>query len=125
VKKSVREIGEETEQQGAHFSQYIFGTNPKGGIFYFECYWFLFVGIGHTIQIRTIKNWAQKSRHVLARFLRNLVKNFLKEVNRIGGKAEQLVVCTFSEVKFSANPYSCTDRGTIFKAVCGWDNFVM
>jgi hypothetical protein len=122
------ELGEESEKKGGKFSQESLGTNPKGGISVLSSPSFLFSRTGRTAWIctgRTKKNWAQKSRHVLAWFLRQLLKNFLKDFSHTRGNVQQPIVGTFSEVTFSTNPYICTDCGTIFKGVCGWDNFVL
>jgi hypothetical protein len=55
-----------------------------------------------------------------AQFLRQSLKNFLKEDDHTEEKVQLPVVAQISRCQLSANPYSCTDCGMVFKKdLCG------
>jgi hypothetical protein len=66
---------------------------------------------------------ARKSRQAWAWFLRQPLKNFLKEDGRTEGKVQLPVVAQISRCQLSTNPYNCTDCGTVFKTDL-WGQFL-
>jgi hypothetical protein len=109
----------------AHFPREL-GHKSQGGIFVLSVVVFLLgqVVLYGSVQVVQQQTLAQKSRQEVAHF-RGSFSEFSEGGRSYRKKVQQPVVGTFFEVPISANPYSCTDCGTNFKADLWWDSFVL